>query len=67
VPRLFGRLWRSGGRRAQVPAEPEPEAVPEDSDDPEEIERRIEAARQRLRETIPPPEDPEPGDPEPEG
>jgi hypothetical protein len=57
VPRLFGRLWRSGGRRAEVAEE-----VSETADAPEEqgeIERRIEAARERLRQTIPSPEDPD--------
>lgn len=56
MPRLFGRLWRSGGRRADVAEEPSPV-----SEDPgrEEIARRIEVARERLRQEIPPPEDPD--------
>ena len=64
MPRRLGRLWRSGARRAQVSEAPSPES--EAPDDPEgpagerergDIARRIEEARRRLRETIPPQED----------
>jgi hypothetical protein len=65
VPRRLGRLWRSGARRAQVTEAPSPELeapsagpeIPEASDERGDIGRRIEEARRRLRETIPPQED----------
>lgn len=55
MPRLFGRLWRSGGRRAETAEEAA--RVVEDPEVREEIGQRIEAARERLRQSIPPPED----------
>jgi hypothetical protein len=61
MPRL-GRLWRSGARRAQVTGAPEPRASEGDSEPDDErvdIGRRIEEARRRLREAIPPQEDPD--------
>jgi hypothetical protein len=63
VPRLFGRLWRSGGRRAELAEAGSPEREPtaqaaEPHTGREELGRRLEQARQRLRQTIPPPEDP---------
>jgi hypothetical protein len=64
MPRLFGRLWRSGGRRADLPeggsAEDEAASRTGGADAREELGRRLEAARQRLRQTISPPEDPDP-------
>ncbi|HTX30446.1 MAG TPA: hypothetical protein VMD09_03625 [Solirubrobacteraceae bacterium] len=65
MPRL-GRLWRSGGRRAQVAeaSTEEAEASEQPSDaaapgptPPEDIGQRLEEARRRLRQTIPPPEE----------
>jgi hypothetical protein len=54
VPRRFGRLWRSGARRAEVGELPDREFRA--GQDKLEIGRRIEEARRRLRETIPPPQ-----------
>jgi hypothetical protein len=63
VPRLFGRLWRTGARHSEVGARPVDAAQPADvrpaeaAEERHEFGRRIEAARQRLRETIPPQEE----------
>lgn len=62
MPRRLGRLWRSGGRRAKVTDAPttEPEAPgadPEPEGEQIDIGGRIEEARRRLRDTIPPRED----------
>jgi hypothetical protein len=54
VPRRFGRLWRSGARRAEVGEAPDQEFRAQEK---LEIGRRIEEARRRLREAIPPPQD----------
>jgi hypothetical protein len=66
MPRLFGRLWRSGGRRAELTEggaddgeDGEDASRAEVSEGREELGRRLEAARQRLRQTIPPPGEPE--------
>jgi hypothetical protein len=63
VPRL-GRLWRSGGRRAQVPeprgAGAETRAAGAEAGDGGDIGQRLEEAQRRLRQTIPPPQDADP-------
>jgi hypothetical protein len=58
VPRLFGRLWRSGARRAEV-AEPTEETARARTE-ALDVYRRIEEARRRLREKIPPAQDTSP-------
>ena len=67
MPRL-GRLWRSGGRRAQVTASAEAASAEDaprtEAPDDGEIGRRLEEARERLRQTIPPPQDAHPDEPQ---
>ena len=69
MARRLGRLWRSGARRAQGEDAREETGEPaagesltgeqEAAGEPMDIGRRLEEARQRLRATIPPQEDPE--------
>jgi hypothetical protein len=52
VPRILGRLWRSGARRTPAADEARTDDVGAEG---VEVGRRLEEARQRLREAIPPP------------